>query len=556
MRTNVFFALFISVFCVSLANAQVRDLFAEFESEANESPSSSSQILSSSSVMSSAAQTIASDTTKSLPSEKSTAKDSIKTETAVKTAPLPQTQDSTEAASTNAAPLTSQSAALAQDSAASPVPQDSAALTQNSATPTPTDSVALAQGSATIVPADSTMPVPADSTQFAQVQDSTKLAQDSAASPVPQDSAALTQNSATSAPTDSVALAQDSATVAPADSAAPLADSSSLADSSQTPTVAIASSSSAQNSPSSSSVSRSSILGPVKVSKVHSMNELKGRYKSPRKALFMSLVIPGSGQLYVGGSTFTKVRGGAYLALEAGLWAGWYYFSVHRYNDQVKKYKKFAKQNFSIGQYEQKMHDIFYTLDGSDEEANFRTRYLSGRETYCESIYGNAGTNGCYDSKLTFDNDGNHTKRFDADKTLGEDLKEIKLYDAGDLYSQIAGSSYVLGWIDVTDETLPAELDLADVSAETVSLGKSAAQKKYRSMRSKANDYADMQAWFFGGIILNHLVSALDAALTANAHNKTLYEEKVSFLERVNLESYVMPFRGARAAAVNAIWSF
>jgi hypothetical protein len=307
---------------------------------------------------------------------------------------------------------------------------------------------------------------------------------------------------------------------------------------------------------SSSSVSRRDILGPVKVSKVYGMDEIKGRYKSPRKALFMSLVLPGTGQLYVGGATFTNVRGGVYLALEAALWGGWYYYSVRKYNDQVSKYKKFAKKNFSIGTYEQKMHDIFYALDGAEEEDAFRLRYLNSREVYCESIYGKATSNGCYTSDKAFYNDANHTNRFTSGKTLGEDLEKIKLYDAGDFYQQISREQYVLGWIDVENETLPSDLDLDDPNAEFVKLGESSAQKKYRSMRSKANDYADLQAWFFGGIILNHLVSALDAALTANAHNKTLYEEKLSWWDKMHLEGYIVPFRGERATVLNAYWSF
>ena len=305
-----------------------------------------------------------------------------------------------------------------------------------------------------------------------------------------------------------------------------------------------------------SSVSRRDILGPVKVSKVYGMDEIKGRYKSPRKALFMSLVVPGTGQLYVGGGTFTNVRGGVYLALEAALWGGWYYYSVHKYNDQVSKYKKFAKKNFSIGTYEQKMHDIFYALDGAEEEDAFRLRYLNSREVYCESIYGKAASNGCYTSDKAFYNDANHTNRFTSGKTLGEDLEKIKLYDAGDFYQQISREQYVLGWIDVENETLPSDLDLDEPNAEFVKLGESSAQKKYRSMRSKANDYADLQAWFFGGIILNHLVSALDAALTANAHNKTLYEEKLSWWDKMHLEGYIVPFRGERATVLNAYWSF
>ena len=121
---------------------------------------------------------------------------------------------------------------------------------------------------------------------------------------------------------------------------------------------ALSSSSSEQASTlSSSSMSRRDLLGPVKVSKVHGIDEMKGKYKSPRKALFMSLVVPGSGQLYVGGSKFTYARGVIYLALEAGLWAGWYYNTVYRYDEQVKKYKKFADAHYSIGRYENAMYD-------------------------------------------------------------------------------------------------------------------------------------------------------------------------------------------------------
>lgn len=369
----------------------------------------------------------------------------------------------------------------------------------------------------TVAPADSAV-APADST----LQQSSSSVQDS----VLESSSSIAQDSV---PASSSSEVQDSAVVA-------AASSSSIA-------------------ASSSSVSRRDILGPTKVSKVYGMDEIKGKYKSPKKALFMSLVVPGSGQLYVGGSTFTNVRGGVYLALEAGLWGGWYYFSIYKYKDQVKKYKKFAKQNFSIAQYEDKMHSIFNSLDGTDEEANFRIRYMSGRESYCEGIYGSATANGCYNSEKTFNNDANHVNKFTGE-TLGDDLDKVDLYNSSEVYSQISNSNYVLGWLDVEDEALVADLDLEDSESEKVSLGVSENQKKYRSMRNKANDYANLQAWFFGGIILNHLVSAIDAALTANSHNKTLYEEKLSWYDRIHLEGYIVPIQGERATVINAFWSF
>ncbi len=370
------------------------------------------------------------------------------------------------------------------------------------------------------------------------------VAQDTAA--VVQDSTAAVQDSASVVP-DSANVTQDSVPEAVPESSSSSADSAVVA--------AVESSSSVVAS--SSSISRSDILGPTKVSKVYGMDEIKGKYKSPKKALFMSLVVPGSGQLYVGGSTFTNVRGGVYLALEAGLWGSWYYFSVHKYNEQVKKYKKFAKKNFSIAQYEQKMHDIFGSLDGTDEEANFRIRYMGSREGYCESIYGEgkATSNGCYNSSKTFENDGSHTMAF-VGPTMGDDLARVKVYDASELYAKISDANYVLGWLDVSEEANVSDLHLENADAEKVALGSSSRQKKYKSMRDKANDYANLQAWFFGGIILNHLVSAIDAALTANSHNKSLYEEKLSWYDRLHLEGYIVPIQGERATVLNAFWNF
>lgn len=313
------------------------------------------------------------------------------------------------------------------------------------------------------------------------------------------------------------------------DSLAVSSSSSSFAESSSS---AVSSSSATTVAASSSSISRRDILGPVKVSKVYGIDEMKGRYKSPRKALFFSLVVPGSGQLYVGGSTFNYVRGAAYLALEAGLWGGWYYYSVHKYDRQVSRYKKFAKNNFSASKYEEKIHDLRNSLDDSDEESKFVERYLSSRESYCKSIYGNAATNNCYAEGKELTGDQNHIAHIRGD--------DFSLYNSGSYYSNIASSAYVLGWNDVTDETPVSALNLSK-NSETVPLGISQNMKIYRGMRSKANDYADMQAWFFGGIILNHLVSALDAAWAAHSHNKVLYEEELSWYDRLHFEGGFVP---------------
>ncbi len=309
---------------------------------------------------------------------------------------------------------------------------------------------------------------------------------------------------------------------------------------------------------SSSSMSRRDLLGPVKVSKVHGIDEMKGKYKSPRKALFMSLVVPGSGQLYVGGSSFTYVRGGVYLALEAALWGSWAYFSVHKYNDQVDKYKKFAKNHYSIGRYEIGMRDLYKQLSDETEETRFENRYMNSREDFCEALYGDAKSYGCYVKGQLFSNDKNHLNKFKDQKSLGEEVKGLKdVYDMSALYQEIADKSYVLGWEDVTDQAIAINLNLEtdNPSNGTVPLGSSKYLDEYRSMRSKANDYADMQAWFFGGIILNHIISAVDAAFTANSHNKALYSEDVSWYDRLHFNSYMSVVDGLDVG-VQAGWGF
>lgn len=306
--------------------------------------------------------------------------------------------------------------------------------------------------------------------------------------------------------------------------------------------------------PSSSSMSRRDILGPVKVSKVNGLDDMKGKYKSPRKAMFMSLVVPGAGQLYVGGSTFTKVRGGVYLALEAALWGSWYYYSVYKYDRQVNRYKNFANDHFSIGTYETKMRKLY--KDVSENGAEFRSRYLGSRESFCEAIFGDANREGCYNDSYVYYKDTDYRNRFvNNPKSLGDDRKKNGFYDESAVYQHVSDGSYVLGWDDVKDEAVAASLDLETNGSEVVALGTSSNQDTYRSMRNKANDYADMQAWFFGGIILNHIVSAVDAAFTAHAHNKALYQEDLSWYDRLHFDGGVVLGESV-GVNVMASWGF
>jgi len=263
---------------------------------------------------------------------------------------------------------------------------------------------------------------------------------------------------------------------------------------------------------------RANLLGTVQVTTVHSLSETKGSYKSPRRAMFMSLVLPGSGQLYVGGKQSRYVRGIFYLAEEVALISGLYYHSIYKYDKQIKKYQGFATEHFSVAKYEKAMNQIY----DPEYATPFKNLYGQERESYCKAFYGNSGSERC------IKNFGENFNNTPGDNT--------PLYNSSAYYSAIASESFVLGWGDAK-QTSGIENNLRKENPIYIPLGSSGYRDEYLSMRKKANKLADSQALFFGAIILNHVVSAVDAVLSARAHNNSLYEDKVAFLDRIRLGS-------------------
>jgi hypothetical protein len=300
-------------------------------------------------------------------------------------------------------------------------------------------------------------------------------------------------------------------------------------------------------SPSSSSYSRRDILGPVDVSRVHAIYQMKGKYKSPKQALFMSLLVPGTGQMYVGGSTFNYARGAAYLVVEGALWGSWAYFSVSKYNKAVKRYKNYAKQNYSVKKYEEEMNDIHNTLDVGGQQDSLQLIFGSPRADFCQALYGSVSNTKCenFSTALEFFMSAG-PKSFFQDSTNHSGFP-TRISNEGAFYRMISENAFVMGWSDAV-----AEYPLVISSGV---IGTSAQRTEYQNLRNKAADYADMQAWFFGGLLLTHSVSAVDAMLAARAHNNALYEEKVSWWDKTRLESDLSVANGF-GMRVQASWGF
>ncbi len=301
----------------------------------------------------------------------------------------------------------------------------------------------------------------------------------------------------------------------------------------------------------------------VRETTVNTIDDLKGRYRSPKRALFMSMIVPGLGQAYVGQHWSNYTRGTLYFLTDVALAYGWHYYVVNRQDAQIVKYKTFADRNWSQYNYEDSTSKHF---DPKEKDAMH-----PHRQTYCESVQekdtptGNGLFQACRDANSV---DYPSFKAVHDDRGLHLDTisnRRAAFPNPHAFYEMIGKEpEFVTGWTDAkgilikdssfyaTDELGNALKDVAGrfVTATTPN------QQEYIHMRAKANEYARMQAYFLGGMVVNHIVSAIDAGLAAHYHNKSLYQTETNWWDRIRLDSQLAWSGYAPAPTVTASFTF
>lgn len=196
-------------------------------------------------------------------------------------------------------------------------------------------------------------------------------------------------------------------------------------------------------------------------------------YKSPKRAFIYSLLIPGLGQRYAQSHTIKPLL---FLAVEAGMWMG--YFKYH--NDGIKKtddFEAFADEHWIEGD--------STAVDGGDTES-----YVG----WLWQEYGRY--------------DDNDTAEFTHHIP---DYRDQQYYEMIGKYDQFRA-----GWDDYWDDPDRYDERNPDSSLKYISPNRD----RYESMRKDANDLLDRANKFIIVSMLNHLISAFDAALAANRYNK------------------------------------
>lgn len=269
---------------------------------------------------------------------------------------------------------------------------------------------------------------------------------------------------------------------------------------------------------------------PVRIERARSIDFAKNLkdYRSPKKAMFMSLLLPGLGQAYTKKYWKTALFG----AIEASLIG----FSIkHAVDGRDKKRdaQRFADQHFNV--------DTFFTFYEDFEQ-------IISPESIDVDIY------------MIFDTLSKYKKKFTPEK-----LDDFESSERQDFDDAVGNDAFVQGWddcepsfnatgFDISDSTdkyyfrTPNTTDsiwvlnMYEIGSNTLInynvFGYSKNQTKYREMISLSDHYYKVSTILIFFIVANHVASAVDAFISARAFNDKLLH-KESLWQRITIDHHV-----------------
>ncbi len=236
-------------------------------------------------------------------------------------------------------------------------------------------------------------------------------------------------------------------------------------------------------------------------------------FRSTKRAFFYSLILPGAGELYAG----SYVKSAAFFACEAAFWSG-FFFYLHRYNVKVDEFRDYADEHW----YEDVWRQWYDSLCALKDTTELGIEILPDEhnQQYYEMI-------GKYDW-FTFGWD---------------DVVERDDYDS------LVQASYEMAGLYPADQV--HEVLVRDILSKIPSPHR----EHYMEMRNDANEQYTIAKYFVGAAIVNHLLSAFDAAWTVKRRNDRLYKG-FSGIQSIRLRPFVA-MRGGRPTpsfALTATW--
>ncbi len=221
-----------------------------------------------------------------------------------------------------------------------------------------------------------------------------------------------------------------------------------------------------------------------------------GETKNPGRALLLSAILPGAGELYAG----SKLKASFFFALELACWYGAVTYALRGDAKQVD-YQDYVEKNWREDYYRSVEYtaaqDPLYPLQNptafsgtSSEWANLswqeKIAYLPDNFTHELASEHN---------QSYYENVGKYLTQFGYgwnDWIAGRTTDVIDAWAAANGYNWLKGG------------------------------GVSPLANRYEDLRYESNQLLDRSAAFFSIIMVNHVISALDAGFTVRLHNRKL----------------------------------
>ena len=278
------------------------------------------------------------------------------------------------------------------------------------------------------------------------------------------------------------------------------------------------------------------VRAPATVESIRSINFAKNLkdYRSPKLAMFLSLLVPGLGQAYVKRYYKTAI----FVALEATVIG----FSVAFSNKGKQKNieaKEFADENYdyqTMKDYYDKLR-VFFLSDMQSENdpdsaaqarifdiymddslSSFTQAYANRSEEFYRTIEANSFVQGWKDCQPK------------PDFTLNVNSDSI-IYAGGYKYRKNDSLKYKVIRIDTAKGK--------NVVDSTLIFGYSPKQNEFSQMVSKSNSYYKTAQNILFSMVINHIVSAVDALISAKAYNDELIG-KESVWRHISIEQLMV----------------
>ncbi|MDZ4712339.1 MAG: hypothetical protein SGI89_08420 [bacterium] len=199
--------------------------------------------------------------------------------------------------------------------------------------------------------------------------------------------------------------------------------------------------------------------------------------KSPLLGALFSGVLPGAGEFY----SKSYLKAAIFLAIEAGLWTGYSIFQK-KGNDQTDKFQGYANQNWSLNKYAQWLVEQQFAGYGA---------ITNSQSTNLEQL------------------------RREINIVEGQNFSHQLPPIGEQQYYELIGKyqNFVPGWMDA---------DLSRVNRNNYGGYTTTMFISYSFDRQEANDYYNKGTTALTVIILNHILSAADAAWSVSMFNKSL----------------------------------